>query len=100
MIVKHKAKKAGTQEEIKGYLTKMWGQYHITTEEDENTAYPVEECTIEVCFEDADEKIINANEGYDVLDNLFAEIQKNNYHATQEMLDKAWDAWCKIPVAR
>lgn len=24
-----------------GFLTKMWGQYHIVNENDENTAYPI-----------------------------------------------------------
>ena len=36
------------------------------------------------------EKYIKADEGFGVLDILFARIQKADYQATQEMLDKAW----------
>lgn len=42
------------------------------------------------------EKLINANEGFDVLDRLFAKIQKNNYKATQQMLDEAWSEWIEL----
>ena len=42
------------------------------------------------------EKLINANEGFGVLDRLFAKIQKNNYKATQQMLDEAWSEWIKL----
>lgn len=42
------------------------------------------------------EKLINANEGFSVLDRLFAKIQKNNYKATQQMLDEAWSEWIKL----
>ena len=52
MVLHHKAKRMDNGEEIKGFLTKMWGQYHIITEKDENTSYPVEEDTIEPCFDE------------------------------------------------
>ena len=42
------------------------------------------------------EKLINANEGFGVLDRLFAKIQKNNYKATQQMLDEAWSEWSEL----
>lgn len=50
MIIQYKAKRMDNNEDIKGYLTKMWGQYHITMESDENTAYPVWENSIEPCI--------------------------------------------------
>lgn len=42
-------------------------------------------------------KLIDANKGYEVLDQLFSDIQKNNYVANQQMLDHAWRKWCEIP---
>lgn len=42
------------------------------------------------------EKYIKADEGFGVLDRLFARIQKADYQATQEMLDKAWEEWCRL----
>ena len=39
------------------------------------------------------EKYIKADEGFGVLDRLFARIQEAAYQATQEMLDKAWEEW-------
>ena len=50
MILHHKAKRIDNGEEIQGFLTKMWGQYHIMKDNDENTAYPVDEDTIEPCY--------------------------------------------------
>ena len=46
MIIKHKAKRVDSNEEVIGYVTKMWGQYHIIKADDENTAYPVLENNI------------------------------------------------------
>lgn len=45
-IILHKGKRVDTGEEVTGFLTKMWGQYHIILEDNENTAYPVEEKSI------------------------------------------------------
>ena len=42
------------------------------------------------------EKYIKADEGFGVLDRLFARIQKADYQATQEMLDKAQDEWRRL----
>ena len=42
-------------------------------------------------------KQINADKGYAILDGLFAEIQRNGYKATQEMLDAAHRKWCELP---
>lgn len=44
-------------------------------------------------------KLIDADKGYEVLDQIFAAIQKNNYAADQQMLDEAWKKWCDIPAA-
>lgn len=50
MVIQHKAKRLDTGEEVKGVVTIMWGRHHIITEADENTAYPVQEETIEPCI--------------------------------------------------
>lgn len=52
MILLHKAKRLDSDEEVKGFITKMWGQYHIIAENDENTAFPVIEESIEPCIEE------------------------------------------------
>ena len=41
-----KARRADTGTWIEGFLVKMWGQYHIINENDENTAYPIDSETI------------------------------------------------------
>lgn len=41
-------------------------------------------------------KQIDANKGYKIMDSLFAEIQRNGYKATQEMLDAAHRKWCEL----
>jgi len=56
MVLHHKAKRIDNGEEIKGLIYKLFGQYHISLEEDENTAYPVDESTIEPCFDELDMK--------------------------------------------
>lgn len=58
MIILHKAQRVDGKGEVKGFLTKMWGEYHIILEHDENTAYPVLEETIAPCNDKATE-IIN-----------------------------------------
>lgn len=62
MILHHKAKRVDNGEEVKGFLTKMWNQYHITTEDDENTTYPVIEETIEPCYEELNQGLFWAND--------------------------------------
>lgn len=49
-IVLHQGIRMDNGKEITGLLTKMFGQYHIVLEEDENTAYPVEENSIKPCL--------------------------------------------------
>ena len=46
MIVIHEAERLDGQGKVKGFVTKMWGQYHIIMENDENTAYLVKEESI------------------------------------------------------
>lgn len=46
MIVLHKGTRTDTGEEVIGFVTKMWGTYHIILETDENTAIPVVEDSI------------------------------------------------------
>lgn len=50
MVILHKAQRTDGEGEVKGFITKMWGEYHIICENDENTAYPVLEDTIKPCF--------------------------------------------------
>lgn len=44
-------------------------------------------------------KLIDADKGYEILDKLFAKIQRNDYIANQQMLDEAWEQWCDLPTA-
>lgn len=55
MIVLHEAKRIDNQELVKGFLTKMWGSYHIISEDNENTAYPVVTESIKPCLNETDE---------------------------------------------
>lgn len=57
MIILHKANRIDNGEEIQGFLTKMWGSYHIILENDENNAYPVSEDTINPCIDTKDNTI-------------------------------------------
>lgn len=41
-----KAKRIDNGEWVKGLITIMWGQYHIISPDDENTAYPIDTDTI------------------------------------------------------
>lgn len=61
MIILHKGNRIGNGEEVIGYVTKMWGQYHIILENDENTAYPVDEESIIPCFDNCNisNKVLN-----------------------------------------
>lgn len=44
-------------------------------------------------------KYVNSESAYEIMDKLFAQIQKNNYVATEQMLNDAWSAWIKLPNA-
>lgn len=98
-IVFHKAKRADNGEEVRGLLTRsnVNGEYSIA---DNNGTYEVVEDTITPIMDDIEPKIIDANAGYEVLDKLFAEIQRNDYVATQQMLDNAWQRWVDLPVVK
>lgn len=50
-------------------------------------------------YETGRRKTIEAEKGYEVLDRLFTRIQKAGYHATQKMLDEAWQEWMELPEA-
>ncbi|KEI94956.1 hypothetical protein N496_18460 (plasmid) [Clostridium botulinum A2B3 87] len=50
MVVLHEAERIDGKGIVKGFITKMWGQYHIILENDENRAYPVVEETIKPYF--------------------------------------------------
>lgn len=51
MIILHKGIRKDNGEEIRGFVTKMFGTYHIFLEDDENTAYEVEPSTIKPCLQ-------------------------------------------------
>ena len=51
MIVLHKGIRKDNGEEIRGFVTKMFGAYHILLEDDENTAYEIEPNTIRPCLQ-------------------------------------------------
>lgn len=44
-----RAKRTDNGEWVEGLLTIMWGQLHIISPDDENTAYPIDESTICQC---------------------------------------------------
>lgn len=50
LIILHEAERVDGEGKVKGYITKMWGEYHIILEHDENTAYPVKEESILPCI--------------------------------------------------
>ena len=50
-VVLHQGIRMDNGKEITGFLTKKFGQYHIVLEENDNTAYPVEEDSIKLCLE-------------------------------------------------
>lgn len=50
-VILHKGKRTDNGEVVTGFLTKMWGEYHILLEGNENTAYPVEKDSIEPCLD-------------------------------------------------
>ncbi len=62
MILHHKAKRIDNGEEIQGFLMKMWGQYYIMKDNDENTAYPVDEDTIEPCYAELEQGLVWTND--------------------------------------
>ena len=62
MILHHKAKRIDNNDEVKGFLTKMWGQYHIVAEDDENTAFLIDENTLIPCYEELDEGLFWTND--------------------------------------
>ena len=45
-IIFHTGKRTDNRETVKGFLFKVYNAYHIVTEDDENTAYPVVEESI------------------------------------------------------
>ena len=59
-----KGKRKDNGEWVEGLLTKMWGQLHIVSSDNENTAYPIDETT--VCqytgLTDKDDKKIYEND--------------------------------------
>ncbi|MBY6773671.1 hypothetical protein FDC64_11320 [Clostridium botulinum] len=57
MIVLHEAERTDGKGIVKGFITKMYGQYHIILEDDENRDYPVIEETIKPYFSETTSSI-------------------------------------------
>lgn len=61
-IILHKAKRIDTDKEIIGYLMKIKGEYHIISEKDEETGYPVKMDTIQPCINKCELKSVQYKE--------------------------------------
>lgn len=119
-VILHKGKRLDNGEEITGFLTKMFGLYHIVLEEYENTAYPVEEDSIQPCLEgtglDNGKEITGFlsltekpwNRWY-VNENMLPRLQdtvlickgwydKEKYHSDYEALRAYWAAIAEVSV--
>lgn len=94
-IVLHQGKRMDNGEDIIGFLTKMWGMYHIVLEDDENTAYPVEESSIQPCLQSGSQKVgLFSNEGIDTASFTGPNIknhQWNRWYVNEEMLPRLQD---------
>jgi hypothetical protein len=88
-IVLHKGKRADNGEEITGLLTNMFGQYHIVLEEDENTAYPVEEDSIKPCLKGIG--LDNGKELTGFLTKMFGQYYRNRWYVNEKMLPRLQD---------
>lgn len=107
-IVLHKGKRADNGEEITGFLTKMFGQYYIVLEEDENTAYPVEENSIKPCLKGTGLIEKPWNRWY-VNEKMLPRLQdtvmickgwynKEKYHSDYEALRAYWASIAEVSV--
>lgn len=119
-VILHKGKRLDNGEEITGFLTKMFGLYHIVLEEYENTAYPVEEDSIQPCLEGTG--LYNGKEitgflsltekpwnRWYVNENMLPRLQdtvlickgwydKEKYHSDYEALRAYWAAIAEVSV--
>lgn len=107
-IILHKGKRVDNGKEITGLLTKMFGQYHIVLEEDENTAYPVEENSIKPCLKGTGSIEKPWNRWY-VNENMLPRLQdtvlickgwydKEKYHSDYEALRAYWAIIAEVSV--
>ena len=88
-IILHKGKRVDTGEEVTGFLTKMWGQYNIILEDNENTAYPVEEKSISAYIKP---NISDTGKEESTLPPGSLEAQPNNrWYVNNEMLPRLQD---------
>lgn len=94
MIILHKGQRCDGKGEVKGFLTKMWGTYHIILENDENTAYQVIEESIEPCFppEEDGVKIIDVSQdGQNYINPLGIDVNINEFNigtAKKDIVDQ------------
>lgn len=107
-IVLHKGKKADNGEEITGFLIKTFGEYRIVLEEDENTAYPVMDYSIQPCLEGIGLVEKPWNRWY-VNENMLPRLQdtvlickgwynKEKYHSDYEALRAYWANIAEVSV--
>lgn len=107
-MVLHQGIRMDNGEGITGFLTKMFGQYHIVLEEDENTAYPVEEDSIKPYLKGTGLTEKAWNRWY-VNENMLPRLQdtvlickgwydKEKYHSEYEALRAYWAAIAEVSV--
>ena len=81
MIFLHKAKRKDNGEEVQGYLTKVWGQYLITSAQNEDEVYQVTEESIK--------PVIDCEYAYTSLCNLGENIESVFYNNTEHIAEAA-----------
>lgn len=107
-IVLHKGKKADNGEEITGFLIKTFGEYRIVLEEDDNTAYPVMEDSIQPCLKGTGLVEKPWNRWY-VNEKMLPRLQdtvlickgwydKEKYHSEYEALRAYWATIAEVSV--
>ena len=107
-IVLHKGKKADNGEEITGFLIKTFGEYRIGLEEDDNTAYPVMEDSIQPCLKGTGLVEKPWNRWY-VNEKMLPRLQdtvlickgwydKEKYHSEYEALRAYWATIAEVSV--
>ena len=100
----YRAKRTDNGEFVEGLLTIMWGQFHIINQDDENTAYPINESTICQCtgLKDKNGKLIWENDIVrDEHGNFYKAFWQNNYYQFSWVCVKTdvfligtkWDLW-------
>lgn len=107
-VILHKGKRLDNGEEITGFLTKMFDLYQIVLEENENTAYPVMDYSIQPCLEGTGLVEKPWNRWY-VNENMLPRLQdtvlickgwydKEKYHSDYEALRAYWANIAEVSI--